>query len=457
MSSIIKNNMPAQNTLNRLKKNSSKLSKSLEKVASGMKIRGAGDDASGYSIAERMQVQIRALDQATQNTQNATSLMKVAEGAVSSIAEILKTMKEKAINAANDSNSDADRQIIQKEFDQCIQQIDDNANVTYNGQTLIDGSHNAARRATCTVLANDYLDKHAPNATNTTTYVPLTELKSKYGENLGILSSDKITVSLVQLGKTYTRTYDVGTNTLNDIFLAYVADFTSDGYLGLGSLNGAKADYGVDGFGNRVPTLDGLNTSKIMTQCYPNNDPLNTRYPGLDYQLGGITFSVSDRYGNVKKSVNAILDNYNEVIRAENASDDNAFVFQVGTKANQAIKVGLSDMRAYALALTGTDGTPLSISSQVKANAAICVLDNALSKVLNQQTTIGAIQSRLEYTAANLRISSENVQGAESTIRDADMAKEMTEYTKNNMLLQASQSMLAQANQNSSSVLSLLQ
>ena len=114
-------------------------------------------------------------------------------------------------------------------------------------------------------------------------------------------------------------------------------------------------------------------------------------------------------------------------------------------------------MRSQALGLKGSDGSTLNIGNRENANAAINVLDNALAKVLDQATTIGAVQSRLEYTSSNLTTSSENVTASESTIRDADMAKEMTEYTKNNVLLQAAQSMLSQANQNSSAVLSLLQ
>ena len=114
MAMVVKNNMTAVNTLNILNKNSSALSKSLQKVSSGMKINSAADDASGYAISERMRVQIRSLDQANQNTQNGSSMMKVAEGAVSSTVEILKTLKEKAVNAANASNTDSDRQTIQK-------------------------------------------------------------------------------------------------------------------------------------------------------------------------------------------------------------------------------------------------------------------------------------------------------------------------------------------------------
>ena len=116
MAMVVKNNMTALNTLNTLNKNSSALSNSLQKVSSGMKINSAADDASGYAISERMRVQIRSLDQANQNTQNGSSMMKVAEGAVSSTVEILKTLKEKAVNAANDSNTDSDRQTSRRNW-----------------------------------------------------------------------------------------------------------------------------------------------------------------------------------------------------------------------------------------------------------------------------------------------------------------------------------------------------
>ena len=203
MAMVVKNNMTAINTLNTLNKNSSALSKSLQKVSSGMKINSAADDASGYAISERMRVQIRSLDQANQNTQNGSSMMKVAEGAVSSTVEILKTLKEKAVNAANDSNTDSDRQTIQKELDQSIDQINDNANVTFNGKYLVDGSKNSKGNATYTVLTNQSLDR-GTKATDA-----LTDLKSRSGDSLEISSTDKVTVSYVQAGKTYTTTFNV--------------------------------------------------------------------------------------------------------------------------------------------------------------------------------------------------------------------------------------------------------
>ena len=552
MGMVVKNNMSAISTLNTLNKNSSALSKSLQKVSSGMKINSAADDASGYAISERMRVQIRGLDQANSNTQNGSSMMKVAEGAVSSTVDILKTLKEKVINAANDSNTDSDRQTIQKELDQSIDQINDNANVTFNGKCLVDGSKNTQGQATFTALTNQSL------STDTKATTKLTDLKSRSGDDLEISTTDKVTVSYVQAGKTYTTSFDVTSDTnLKDIFdaaenidttstifgtnandsiakangtadsaaamsaakeannsvtvaqgdlnvaqtsysaaqnslsiaqtsldaaqKAYDADKTAANSANLSNakavMNSAAADMnsatddmkkaqasfdaaqdaagpalldgakiGVAASGDMVSTADGNNAITVTA----NED-------GVKGQISGLSISITDSNGNVKKSANAALDNFNETIRAQNKSEDNAITLQVGTKANQSIKVGLTDMRAEALGLKGSDGTTLNISTQAKANAAINVLDNAVQKALDQQTTIGSVESRLEYTSANLTTASENVQSSESTIRDANMAKEMTEYTKNNVLMQAAQSMLAQANQSSSSVLSLLQ
>ena len=581
MAMVVKNNMTAINTLNTLNKNSSALSKSLQKVSSGMKINSAADDASGYAISERMRVQIRSLDQANQNTQNGSSMMKVAEGAVSSTVEILKTLKEKAVNAANDSNTDSDRQTIQKELDQSIDQINDNANVTFNGKYLVDGSKNSKGNATYTVLTNQSL------GTETKATTKLTDLTARSGDSLEIVDTDKVTVSYVHAGKTYSTTFDAKNATLQSIFdnaeaidkNSYIfakGDNTSvkqaagkngetiagpaDGdratldtaktdaetELGAAATNNTvanKAIKALNNYNNSVTDADKINvnvsdyksTADLMTAIA--NDAkykdavtdgghsasvngVNTAYSaivadlnaaitgakvsaytaaktaydgksaaivtgmtvgvaasgddvttasgengisitadasGIGGQISGLNISITDSKGNVKKSANAALDAFSETIRAQNKSEDNAINLQVGASANQSIKVGLTDMRAEALGLKGADGTTLNISIQGKANAAINVLDNAIAKALDQQTTIGSVESRLEYTSSNLTTASENVQASESTIRDADMAKEMTNYTKNNVLLQAAQSMLAQANQSSSNVLSLLQ
>ena len=435
MAMVVKTNMSAVRTLNTLNQNSSALQKSLTKVASGMKINSAQDDASGYAISERMRVRIRSLDQANQNTQNDSALMKTAEGAVSNTIEILKALKEKAINAANDSNTEEDRQTIQKEIDQFIDQIDDNALVQFNGKYLVDGSKNHAVSASATVLLNQSL------ATDTDVTSVLTALNNRAGDSLEIQSTDKYQVSWVQNGVTSTTSGIVG----DSLDLSGLFTMTSAG----------------TGTAQTTTEPNALTTDKYLVDVYtPDKAPgvaLVATTAGVTGQIAGFTISITDAQGNVKKAANAALDQFKQYQRAENQTGDKSLTFHVGSEANVAIKVGIGDMRAEALGLKGSTGERISVTTKENANASINVIENALTKALDQQTTIGAIEARLEYTSANLTTSSENVQASESTIRDADMAKEMTNYTKNNVLLQSAQAMLAQANQNSSAVLSLLQ
>ena len=439
MALVVKNNMMAVNTLNTLNKNQSALATNLKQVSSGMKINGAVDDASGYAISERMRVQIRSLDQDNQNTQNGNSMMKVAEGAVSSTVDILKTLKEKVINAANDTNTDDDRLTIQKELNQSIDQINDNANITFNGKYLVDGTHNQKVTATTTTFTNQSM------STATASDSVLTALCDRTGRNLNIHTQDTITISYVNQGKTETTSFKVSTCKFEDI-IKQISGVSTTGVNGTSAKVGASSIIGTNVAGDTVYTASGESAITIYASG-----------TGVGKSLGGITFSITDTQGNINKSANAVLDAFSEMIRAQDNSQDNSMNFQIGTRANQAIRVGMTDMRAQALGLQGSDGATLNISTRDKANAAINVLDNAISKALDQQTTIGAVQSRLNYTSQNLTTASENVQASESTIRDADMAKAMTNYTKNNVLMQAAQAMLAQANQSSSGVLSLLQ
>ena len=434
---VVKNNMQAANTLNTLNKNEKDRAKSLAQVSSGMKITSAGDDPSGMSISERMRVQIRALDQDNQNTQNGNSMMKVAEGAVSSTVDILKTLKEKVINAANDTNTDDDRLTIQKELNQSVDQINDNANITFNGKYLVDGTHNQKVTATTTTFTNQSM------STATVATSAMTGLLDRTGRNLNIHSQDTITVSYVNQGKTETTSFKVSTQTFSEV----IKRLSGTGIVGgMATDVGASSVIGTNVAGDTVYTASGESAITLYAAG-----------TGVGKSVGGITFSITDTQGNINKSANAVLDAFSETVRAQDNSQDNSMNFQIGTRANQAIRVGMTDMRAQALGLQGSDGSTLNISTRDKANAAINVLDNAISKALDQQTTIGAVQSRLNYTSQNLTTASENVQASESTIRDADMAKAMTNYTKNNVLMQAAQAMLAQANQSSSGVLSLLQ
>lgn len=445
MALVVKNNLSALSTLNIMNTNSTALQKSLKKVSSGMKINSAADDASGYQISERMRVQIKSLDQANQNTQNGSAMLKTAEGAVSSTVEIIKTLKQKVLNAANGTNTDSDLAAIQSEMNQSIDQINDNSNVTFNGKYLVDGSASSATSATKSAFTNESL------GTATTGSSTLASLTNRDGNGLGIVSGDSVSISYVVNGKTITTSMkitDGGSGTkISDIIgkatgLSVSTSATSVVGTGAGTSN-------KDGQGYTVHSTDGQN---VLT--------IGTTTAGVSHSLAGFTINVTDKDGNAKKDVNKVLDNFTEAITAHDLSKDHSIQLQVGTKANQTISVGLNDMGAKALGLQGQSSTTtfnLDVTTQSRATAAIDVLDKALQKALTQQTTIGSAESRLDYTSQNLTTSSENVTNAESTIRDADMAKEMTEYTKNNVLKQASQAMLAQANQSGQGVLSLLQ
>lgn len=598
---VIKNNRSATNSLNTLNKNSKALGKSLEKVSSGMKINGAADDASGYAISERMRVQLRGLEQDIQNTQNATSLMKTAEGAVSSTVEILKTLKEKAINAANDSNTDLDRMTIQKEVDQQLDQIDDNAHVTFNGKVLLNGDFGnniIASAHDCLMSFMSRLNTStAPTAAEAYDdaiqwasggrFENREDLERSY---LGALAgSDGAGAFLMQYCGIDLRNDDTGAITGKDAGGDRVKTATGvvpesgnpyeTGVFG-GSINGltitgvdlSGAGAGAQEAAAKIATaLNGQwlkNAMDLVTESYglsfKDTDTMirtmnitfenaaNGRLAAVSQsytagEITGLTMIVNMNYysnmdwsdpsgksasqgyldrtvahemthalmaANIKnfsslplyaiegtaelvhgiddfrKSTIELLatpSNVSEAAKTLNGDYDNDpakgeypyavgytimrymakqsaeaaprphLAFQVGTKANQTIQVGLGDMRTTALGLRRADGKQVSVVSQAKANSAISTFDFAVEKALKQQTYIGAVESRMEFTAANLTTASENVQSSESTIRDADMAKEMASYTKNNILLQAAQSMLAQANQNSSGVLSLLQ
>lgn len=448
MGMVVKNNISALNTLNTMNRNNSALSKSLEKVSSGMKINSAADDASGYAISEKMRVQIRSLDQANQNAQNGNKLLKTAEGAVSSTLDILKTLKEKVVNAANDTNTTANRQIIQDELNQAIDQINDNANVTFNGKTLVDGSMN---KAIVTATTSAFTNQSLSTATASTT--TLSTLADRNGNTLDIKSTDKIKVSFVQNGKTFTTEYTAGATKLSDIFANVTTTATAS----------AGASYGFSGTISQTSSI-GLDSTGTNTYTADGGSAITVAglTSGTENQISGFSISVSGVDGNVKKSINEKLDDFTNTIKAQDKSNNNALTLQIGTSSNQSINVGLSDMRAKSLGLQGTDAVTgvvknIDVTTKDNANVAINVLDTAITKVLSEQTKIGSVESRLDYTSTNLTTASENVSAAESTIRDANMAKEMTEFTKNNILMQASQAMLAQANQSTQNVLSLLQ
>lgn len=292
---VVQHNMTAMNANRQLGITTGAQAKSTEKLSSGYRINRAGDDAAGLTISEKMRSQIRGLNKASSNAQDGVSLIQVAEGALNETHSILQRMNELATQAANDTNTTADRNAIQAEINQLSSEINRIQSTTqFNTMNLIDGSYT--------------------------------------GKNLqvGSLSGQKIEISIANM------------------------DATS--------------------------------------------------------LFGGST---------------------QDAAKATN--------FDVNT----------SNLKAYC--------KNLAVSSFSTAGSSMKFIQSAIALVSEQRSALGAVQNRLEHTIANLDNISENTQSAESRIRDTDMAEEMVEYSKNNILAQAGQSMLAQANQSTQGVLSLLQ
>lgn len=434
---FVSNYVSSLSILNVMNKHASAMAKHMSHIATGSRIASVAEDPSGWAIGMRMSVQIRGLDQANRNAQQYKSMLKVADGGVSSTVDILRTLKEKAIEAANDTCTDSDRQTIQKLFNQYADQIDDNALITYNGKYLINGSHNTASKLTKQAYTNSSL------STDTTTDTKLTDLFRRNGDSLNILADDTVNVSYVKDGKTYTTSYKVENTTVKDIFTK--ANAIDTAVFDVDNMSDTN-EIGVDETGRTVKTVDDKNALTIKAKT-----------AGTDGAVSGFTISITDKNGQVKKNANSSLDAFTEKIQPRNENSGDMLYAQVGTKSNQGIKLGLGDMTSLGLGLRSKDGDVLNVTTRDGANAAISVLDNALNRALDQQTTIGAVSSRMDYTIQNLTTQSENTTAAMSTLMDANLAKEMVEYTKENILLQAAQAMLAQNNKNAAWFLSLLQ
>lgn len=434
---FVSNYVSSLSILNVMNKHASAMAKHMSHIATGSRIASVAEDPSGWAIGMRMSVQIRGLDQANRNAQQYKSMLKVADGGVSSTVDILRTLKEKAIEAANDTCTDSDRQTIQKLFNQYADQIDDNALITYNGKYLINGSHNTASKLTNQAYTNSSL------STDTTTDTKLTDLLRRNGDSLNILADDTVNVSYVKDGKTYTTSYKVENTTVKDIFTK--ANAIDTAVFDVDNMSDTN-EIGVDETGRTVKTVDDKNALTIKAKT-----------AGTDGAVSGFTISITDKNGQVKKNANSSLDAFTEKIQPRNENSGDMLYAQVGTKSNQGIKLGLGDMTSLGLGLRSKDGDVLNVTTRDGANAAISVLDNALNRALDQQTTIGAVSSRMDYTIQNLTTQSENTTAAMSTLMDANLAKEMVEYTKENILLQAAQAMLAQNNKNAAWFLSLLQ
>lgn len=456
----INHNIAALNTYRQLTGNTSNTSKSLEKLSSGLRINKAGDDAAGLAISEKMRGQIRGLDMANKNAQDGISLISTAEGALNETHSILQRMRELAVQASNDTNTQSDRLEMQKEVDQLTTEITRiSTDTEFNTKKLLNGDMGK----TFSITSNNF-DSSLQNVKVTGSDIT----SGSYTITATAAGTDTVTVNAVTCQGTPdfvlgdiavadgTKFGDYTLNVTNYNGVANTADFelvAGDGTTF--SISGAStvADLTIAGsgitfnFDTHGPDQDGaitftlsnagidfdLSGGKTVTAA-----PI-TSYKGETIDLGGFQFEA--RWGAATNADALVLN-----------VTDKAVKFQIGANANQTTSLSINKMDAAALGVSG-----LTLTNQAGASAALATVDTALNTVSSERAKLGAVMNRLEHTINNLGTTSENLSASESRIRDVDMAKEMMEFTKNNILSQAAQAMLAQANQQPQSVLQLLQ
>ena len=416
---MINHNLASLNTYNKLNSNTNATSKSLEKLSSGLRINRSGDDAAGLAISEKMRGQISGLNQAGRNAQDGISMIQTGEGALNETHSILQRMRELAVQGTTDTNTAADRSNMQSEMDALNKEVDRIATTTqFNTKNLLDGSMGGAVNAAVkNVLTNTQVQASAGTAIASTT--ALTALTDGSGNNLGIVSSDTITATYYQNGTFVTKQLTVAST-------------------------GSAVNLLSDISGTALVTAGGISaTSGALVDT--------AAVAGFSGAITGLTITVKDSTGTLKTSATNALSNFTETTAAANQVTDGRATLLIGANANQTVAVDISRMDSSALGTTN-----LQVGTMAQANSSITAIDNAIAKVSTQRSNMGALQNRLEHTINNLTTSSENLTAAESRVRDVDMAKEMMNFQKSNILSQAATAMLAQANQQPQGVLQLL-
>lgn len=461
MGMVVQHNMTALNANRNLGVTCGNLAKSTEKLSSGYKINRAGDNAAGLAISEKMRGQIRGLNRASDNAEDGISMIQTAEGALSETHSIIQRMRELAVQSASDTNTEDDRTQIQNEINQLTEEVDRIANTTeFNTKKLINGDRKGA------VNQKEGTGKVEGTFANSLVSI---DLSQKGTAQDPITGQDMTVADQLKLAK--------DTDVIRIEFLTDggKAPESGDGkgFKITSLFNGDITDAGIVSFeeaDKKITLQDSLFYGKVADTDNPNNYVLS-KEGGVGVELTIDTFlkdaeggQLTNASGNamgpgVIKAGDVITITLGEAVLTEpSATGKDAFRLQVGANASQEIKLGINSMRTQDLDIAKKDtGEALDVTTQVGASMAIEAYDMAIQKVSTERAKLGATQNRLEHTIANLDTSSENLQAAESSLRDTNMAEEMTVYSKSNILQQAGQSMLAQANQSTQGVLALLQ
>ena len=468
---VVQHNLSAMNANRMLGITTGSLAKSTEKLSSGYKVNRAADDAAGLAISEKMRKQIRGLDQASANAEDGISAVQTAEGALTEVHDMLQRLNELAVKAANGTMSTDDRQTVQDEVEQLLTEIDRVAETTkFNELYMLKGD---TSDKTVKLSAKDAgLDGKLVTGANSATFTIST---LKLGDSVSIG------------GKTYT---------IGDATPKNVADSVAALTMATGSqvtLNGVQ--YTIVDTANDEDEAKNLITKDTIEDRINNGKLTSVKFNGKTYNVitdnaGGAADGVDDNESSIitadkayeymaqelalannvganKTQISIDANNAQEVIKGKDTvqfvfdraeattKEDLNFSLHVGADADMTNKISV---KIASLDTTGLGIAGLNVKDKtgISATYAIDSIADAIAKVSAQRSSLGAIQNRLEHTINNLDNVVENTTAAESQIRDTDMAEEMVKYSKNNILQQAGQSMLAQANQANQGVLSLL-
>ncbi|AQT85097.1 flagellin [Paenibacillus larvae subsp. larvae] len=390
----INHNIAALNTHRQLTNNTGASGKNLEKLSSGYRINRAGDDAAGLAISEKMRGQIRGLEMASKNAQDGISLIQTAEGALTETHSILQRMRELAVQASSDTNEGVDRQKLQAEVDELSKEIKRiSTDTEFNNQKVLDGS---------------FTDK----------------------------------------------TFHIGANSGQNIKLS-INDMSNEklGVAGYKIVEGK-----VDNDALNITIKNGNQEQEVKIKFAPVGTDAVTETTAVKQEDGSILVTLKQDASANGTDPGAIKAKQSEVLAALKKAGVDAEI-KDSTVTDATLTAAPADITVGVATEDTTQidtNKGVNISDQQAADKAITTINNALNKVSEERSKLGANQNRLEYTIKNLGATAENLSAAESRIRDVDMAKEMMDFTKNNILTQAAQAMLAQANQQPQGVLQLL-
>ncbi|MBP5597742.1 MAG: flagellar hook protein [Pseudobutyrivibrio sp.] len=468
---VVQHNMQAANASRMLGITTGDQSKSTEKLSSGFKINRAADDAAGLSISEKMRKQIRGLDQASTNASDGISAVQTAEGALTEVHSMLQRMNELAVQAANGTNSESDRSSIQDEINQLTTEIDRVAETTKFNETYLLKGGNGDR--TVRVSAHDagLVGSLSQNTTTATFQMRKLEIGDSYtiGGTTYRIGAQTVTAALTALKITTAATSSDDKITAlktGDVIKIDGKSFTIDENETDMEQSRIKATM-ISKLAGKGSTLEfngrtvSVFSEDVVSGVDQNNKTLITTTAAYFRVKTELTAASSIGATNTRAvtsegDIGATYVNF--TITRGDVISKNTLVFNlhVGSDADMTNKIGVEIDTMDAKSL-GIHGMNVSDDTGKAATYAIDAISDALAKVSAQRSALGAIQNRLEHSIANLDNVVENTTAAESRIRDTDMADEMVTYSKNNILMQAGQSMLAQANQATQGVLSILQ